>query len=73
MPRVGRPRLGKRALSGAQRVAAHGQAQRAAGKQRISVWIHARDLSAIKAYAAALNMSLGGVIEMLIREKEKAR
>jgi hypothetical protein len=73
LKKVGRPRLGKRALSGAQRVAAYTNVQREAGKQRISVWIDVKDLSDLKAQAAFLNTSLGGAIEMLIRNKEKAR
>lgn len=70
--RVGRPRIGKRVLSAAERSARLAAAQRAEGRKRLSIWISESALADLRQIARMKNLNLGDVIEALI-DKEKIR
>lgn len=79
MPRnrpVGRPRFGKKVLSGAARVAAHAAEQRAAGKKRISVWVSKDLIDRLHNFAERQGVPISRAIEDAFEnliDKEKAR
>lgn len=73
LKKVGRPRLGKRALSGAQRVAAFADAQRAEGKKRLSVWISEKADADLRAIARLQGLSVGDALEQVIAKAKSER
>jgi hypothetical protein len=61
----GRPRLGAKPLTPAERVANYDAAARAAGKRRLSVWIDAAVLDALHEYAGEHGVSLAETVTRL--------
>lgn len=70
--RVGRPRLGKKVMTGAERVAAHAEQQRVAGRKRLSVWISEEAIVDLRKIAIVQGASISEALERLIRQ-EKSR
>jgi hypothetical protein len=66
--RVGRPRIGKKIMTGAERVAAHAEQQRASGRNRLSVWILKEAIIDLREIAEAQGASVSEALERIIRQ-----
>lgn len=59
-------------MTGAARVAAHAEAQRAVGRNRLSVWISEEAIIDLRKIAKARGASISETLEAIIRQ-EKSR
>jgi hypothetical protein len=63
----GRPRLGKKPMTAAERVAAHAAAARAAGKRRLSAWLDPDVYADLQEFAEIRGIPIADAIAALLR------
>jgi len=69
----GRPRLGKKPMTPAERVAAHAAAARAAGKRRLSAWLDPEVYADLQEFAENREFSIADAIAALLQVQKRAK